>query len=267
MAARAVDRNSALPLWSQVQKDLRRRAGRGEFDRAFPGENALVDQYQVSRNTVREALRALRAEGLVTAERGRAPRLVTGGEITQPVGTLYSLFASVEAAGLRQRSIVRALEVRADGVIAPKLGLEESTPLLHLERLRFADDEPLALDRVWLPAALAEPLLAVDFSHTSLYAELASRAGVRLQGGSEQIGAVVPSPAERRLLECPEGVAAFVIERTGRAGVRTVEWRQTIVRGDRFVFQADFSAGNYRLGVSSRSAAFAASPDPAARTG
>lgn len=251
MTAQAVDRRSPLPLWSQVQNDLRRRAGTGEFDQVFPGENLLVSQYEVSRNTVREALRALRAEGLVSAERGRAPRLVRGGAIRQPVGTLYSLFASVEAAGLRQSSLVRALDVRADGVIAARLGLEESTPLVYLERLRLAGDDPLALDRVWLPASLAEPLLEADFTHTSLYDELATRTVVRLEGGQEQITAVVPTRAEQALLRCPQGTAAFEIERTGRMGASAVEWRQTVVRGDRFVFQADFSAGAYRLAVSS----------------
>ena len=44
-------------------------------------------------------------------------------------------------------------------VVASRLDLEASSPLLYLERLRFAGDEPLALDRVWLPASIAEPLL------------------------------------------------------------------------------------------------------------
>ena len=74
MGARAVDRSGPSPLWAQVQADLRRRTEDGEFDAAFP-VNVLVTQYEVSRNTVREALRSLRAEGLVTAERGRPQRL------------------------------------------------------------------------------------------------------------------------------------------------------------------------------------------------
>jgi len=248
MAARVLDRTSPLPLWAQIQKDLRRRLSRGEFDRAFPGEKALIAQYGVSRNTVREALRALRAEGLVTAERGRPPRLSRPTEIQQPLGALYSLFASVEAAGLHQSSVVRRLDVRADGVIAVRLGLEESTPLLHLERLRLAAGEPLALDRVWLPASFAEPLLAADFTHTSLYDELAARTGIRLDGGCEQIRAVVPTAREAVILYCPDGVAAFSIERRGMAGGRTIEWRQTLVRADRFGFCAEFSArGGYQL--------------------
>lgn len=249
MPARAVNRDSPLPLWSQVQQDLRRRAHRGEFDELFPGENALVVQYDVSRTTIREALRALRAEGLVTAERGRSPRLVHGREIQQPVGALYSLFASVRSAGLSQRSVVRRLDLQADGVIASKLGLEESTPLVYLERLRLADEEPLAVDRVWLPASIGSPLLEADFTNTSLYDELAARAGIRLKGGEERIRAVCPSASERELLGCDTTTAAFAIERVGRVGLQLVEWRQTLVRGDRFVFQADFSASGYHLAV------------------
>jgi len=113
-------------------------------------------------------------DGVVVAERGRQPRVAPPPEIQQPMGALYSLFASVEAAGLAQHSIVRRFDTRADAVVADRLCLDASTPLVYLERLRLAGDEPLALDRVWLPAALAAPLLGADFTHTSLYAELAT---------------------------------------------------------------------------------------------
>ena len=154
-----LDRRGATPLWVQLLADLRRRLGAGEFSDAFPGELALVAEYRVSRHTVREALRRLREEGLVVAERGRPPRLASPTEIAQPLGTPYSLFQSVEATGRVQRNVVRTLDVRADGVVAARLGLEESTPLVHLERLRFSDEEPLAIDRVWMPERLAAPLL------------------------------------------------------------------------------------------------------------
>ncbi|MEC4015278.1 GntR family transcriptional regulator [Streptomyces sp. H27-D2] len=242
------DRSSPLPLWAQVHDNLRARLESGEFTTAFPGELALVEEYGVSRHTVREALRQLRADGLVIAERGRPPRLAVPAEIEQPVGALYSLFASVEAAGQTQRSLVRVLDIRADGVFAARLGLEESTQLFHLERLRLADDEPLAVDRVWLPADLARPLLTADFTHTSLYDELADRAGVRLTGGREVLRAVVPTTAERRLLGIDAGVAAFAIDRLGCMGRQSVEWRHTLVRGDRFTARAEFSARDgYRI--------------------
>ncbi len=239
-----LDRRSPLPLWAQLDADLRRRLDTGEFTGSFPAENALVVQYAVSRQTVREALRRLRSEGLVTAERGRAPRLVPQPQFAQPLGALYSLFSSVQARGTEQRSDVRRLELTQDGTVAARLGLEESTPLLFLERLRLAGGEPLALDRVWLPAEIARPLLEADFTHTSLYGELAIRCGIRLSGGHEQIRAVVGSTAERRSLQIVAGVALLAIDRTSCAGGVPVEWRQTLVRGDRFMLTASVSPSN-----------------------
>jgi len=242
VAAGQLDRRDERPLWAQLLADLRHRVGVGEFAAAFPGELALVAEYGVSRHTVREALRRLREEGLVVAGRGRAPRLAAPTEIEQQLGTPYSLFSSVEATGRVQRNVVHTLDVRADGVVAARLGLEESTPLVHVERLRFADDEPLAIDRVWLPERLAAPLLEVDFTRTALYDEYASRCGVRVTGGHENLRAVVPAHAERELLGIGPGVAAFAIDRLGSADGRPVEWRHTVVRGDRFSVTARFSA-------------------------
>jgi GntR family transcriptional regulator len=247
-APQALDRQSPMPLWAQLHADLQRRLRAGAFTGSFPGELALVAEYQVSRQTVRAALRELRAEGVVVAERGRRPRLAEPAVITQPLGALYSLFASVEAAGLRQTSIVRARDLRADGVVADRLGLEASTPLFRLERLRLADGEPLALDTVWLPADLGAPLLDADLTHTSLYDELAARTGVRIEDGREHISAVVPTLAERRHLEITPTTGALVIRRLGYAAGRPVEWRHTLIRGDRFSLLAEFSARTgYRL--------------------
>jgi GntR family transcriptional regulator len=240
--ARPVDRDSGVPLWQQVHEDLLRRVRGGEFTDEFPGELALVEAYGVSRHTVREALRRLREDGVVSGERGRTSRITGPAEIDQPLGTLYSLFASVEAAGQTQRSVVRARDIRADGVVARRLSLEESTPLLYLERLRLASDRPLALDRVWLPAEVARPLLDADFSETALYEQLRIRCGIRLSGGEEHMRAVVPTSAERRILEMPDGVAALTIERLAFSGRQPVEWRHTVVRGDRFAVSAEFSA-------------------------
>lgn len=248
MTARMLDRSGDGPLWAQLLADLRRRLDLDEFTVAFPGELALVAEYGVSRHTVREAVRRLREEGLVIAGRGRTPRRAGQSAIEQPLGEIYSLFTAVEATGQVQRSVVRTLDVRSDGVVAARLGLAGSTPLVHLERLRLADSDPLAVDRGWLPERLAAPLLDVDFGRTALYAEYAARCGVRVTGGNEWIHAVVPDGAQRRLLGIGAGVAAFAIDRLGCAGERPVEWRQTLVRADRFSLTARFSARDgYRI--------------------
>lgn len=243
-----VSRDVRLPLWEQVHDDLVRRVRAGEFEDSFPGELGLVEQYAVSRHTVREALRRLREAGVVTGERGRTSRLTEPAEIDQAMGSLYSLFAAVEASGQTQRSVVRHCDVRCDSAVAQRLALADSAPLFYLERLRLASDRPLALDRVWMPAEVAGPLLEVDFSETALYEQLRMRCGVTLTGGHESLRAVLATRAERVMLQMPAGVAALAIERLGHDRGRPLEWRHTLVRGDRFAVSAEFSQpSGYRL--------------------
>ncbi|MGH9295426.1 MAG: GntR family transcriptional regulator [Acidimicrobiales bacterium] len=249
--ARRLDRHSALPLWVQLLDDLRRRLENGEFDDGFPSELRLATGYGVSRNTVREAMRQLRSEGAVVSGRGRLPQLGRLAEIEQPLGALYSLFASIEAAGLTQHSVVRTFETTTDAAASEKLGLRPDAWLLHLERIRVVSQLPLAVDHVWFPAEIGAPLLDVDFTSVGFYDELASRTGFHLTGGEEHIRAVAPDAMARGLLGIPPRVAALSIERIGYARKRRVEWRTTLVRGDRFALVATFSAGiGYRLGVS-----------------
>ena len=243
----ALDRADPLPLWAQLAGDLRRRAGSGEFSGRLPGEAELVEQYRVSRHTVREALRRLRAEGLLVAERGRGSYL-TSGRFSQPLGAAYSLFRSIEAHGVEQRSEVLRLEQVRDPGVCRQLGLPATAALVLLERRRLAAGEPLALDAAWLPADLAAPLLTVDFTRSALYDQLYQRCGVRIDGGEEQIVPVVPSREQRRLLGVGPGVAAFSLTRTATAAGRPVEWRHTLVRGDRYSFLATWSPTRaYRL--------------------
>ncbi len=126
---------------------------------------------------------------------------------------------------------------------AAHLGLTPGADLVHLARVRWAGEEPLAVDRAWLPAELALPLLTADFSHTALYDQLASSCGIRMAAGWERIQPVIPDSDEQELLRTGPQDAAFLIERLGRdTQGRVVEWRVSLVRGDRFRFVADWSS-------------------------
>jgi GntR family transcriptional regulator len=255
-----VDRGSPLPLWAQVAADLRRRLAEGWFADAFPAEHRLVAEYGVSRHTIREALRELRASGVVVAERGRGST-IDRSRIEQPLGALYSLFRAVRGQGLEQRSEVRRLRLVTSARAAARLRLPAATPLVVLQRRRLAGGQPLALDTAWLPAEIAEPLLAVDFTSTALYDELARRCGVRVEGGREQITPVVPDPRSARLLALEPGSAAFSVHRLACSGGRPVEWRESLVRGDRFAFVAEWSPRRPDVEFTAEQIA------PAARTG
>ena len=235
-----IDRSGAEPLWTQVLADLRHRIDIGELRDAFPTDHELVEHYGVSRHTIREAVRHLTAEGIISRERGRGT-FITSPTIEQATGAIYSLFRSIEASGLRQRSDVLDLAVVTDTEVAERLGLGGSTSLVRLERVRFAGDEPLAHDTAWLPESIARPLLGVDFSETALYDELSRTCGVRPTSGTEWINTEVPDAAEARRLGIDGDTAVFRICRLSRAADRPIEWRETLVRGDRYTFVAHWS--------------------------
>ncbi|HUY61675.1 MAG TPA: GntR family transcriptional regulator [Candidatus Dormibacteraeota bacterium] len=259
-----VDRASSAPLWAQVLADLRRRLGAGEFGGRFPTDRELVVEYGVSRHTVREAVRRLHTEGVLTRRRGRAGTTVRSVEFEQPVGTLYSLFRAIEARGTPQTSRVLALELRTDAQAAARLARPATEPLVYLERLRLAGEVPLAVDRTWLPAAWARPLLQVDFSRTALYHELARCCGVRPDTGREQIRPAVPAPAERLLLGLPPGAAVFAITRLTFTGGRPLEWRQSLVRGDRYAFVLEWPQATGAAGATGAWVGPLAADQPAA---
>ncbi len=239
MTARLPDRTSPLPLWSQVLEDLRRRVALGELDAGFPTEEELTRDYAVSRHTVREALRRLEADGLLVRERGRGTTLARP-QFEQPLHALYSLARTVRSTGLEERSDVRALRLVPAGEAAEALGVESHAQVVYLERLRHAGDEPLALDRSWLPADLAAPILGAELSVGSVYDVLAAACGLRVTGGWERIRPLNPSDDERRLLALPGNEAVFGIERLALAAGRAVEWRHSLVRGDRYSFLAEW---------------------------
>lgn len=229
-----------MPLWVQVSADLRRRCASGAFEDGVPGELALCTEYDVSRHTVREALRALRSEGVILSQRGRGSVVRSG--FSQNVGAVYSLFRSVEEQGAVQASEVLRLETTVHSPAAHELGLPADAPLVVLERVRLADGEPLAHDVSWLPLGLARPLLDADFGHTALYDEL-SRLGVHVDAGSERLTAMIPDDRVAALLDLEPCAATLFIERRATASGQPVEWRQTHVRGDRFTVETDWTSG------------------------
>lgn len=235
-----VDRSSPLPLWAQVLGDLRDRLEDGEITNEFPTDNALIAHYDVSRHTVREAVRRLQSEGVVIRQRGRGT-FVTAPKVQQATGAIYSLFRSIESSGLEQPSKVLDLSTTSDEAVADRLGLRRNARLVRLERLRLVESHVLAHDTAWLPAAVATPLLKVDFTRTALYDELATRCSVQPTAGTEWITTELPSERERELLEIDAKQPVFRIRRLSESDGGPIEWRETTIRGDRYSFVATWS--------------------------
>lgn len=232
---RKPDRESPMPLWAQVLEDMRGRLARGEFADGLPAERELIEQYEISRHTLREVMRRMHAEGLISRERGRGTFL-RNQNIEQRTGALYSLFRSIEDQGFEQRSKVLDLDERVDAGVAANLGVDADTKFVYLHRLRNADNTPIATDELWIPLEFAAPLLTTDFEHTAVYVELERQCGVRPGAGWERVHPIIPTVDERALLGTSAKVPAFLIERCTTYQGTPLEWRRTVVRGDLYTF-------------------------------
>ena len=88
---------------------------------------------------------------------------------------------------------------------------------------------------------MVEPLLSVDWTHTALYDEMNRIGAPTPTAGFERLSPIVPPPADRALLDLPNGAACFSLERLGTHNGEPVEWRTTLIRGDRYRFVSEWS--------------------------
>ena len=253
MGAHALDRSSAMPLWSQLQEDLRSRIRRGEFDAVFPGELVLASEYSVSRATVRQALAQLRADGVVTAGRGRPPQVAgtdTAPPIEQPLGrSTPSSTPSRAPAGSRPASCARWNAPRTAS--SPPASASRSPRHCSISNgCATPTTSPWPGTGSGSPSAAA-PLVGVDLTHTALYDELAGRTDLRVDSGRSASGPTAPTPPRPACSTSPSATRCFGW--TARAAATTSPWSgdSPWPVPDRFTLHATFGPGDgYRLGHS-----------------
>jgi GntR family transcriptional regulator len=171
--------------------------------------------------------------------------VIRSGE-SDSFGSVYSLFEPVQASGMTQRSIVLVREIATDSDVAAQISLPPEEALLHLSRLRLADDEQLPVNHVWLPADRVRPLLDVDFAETALYRGLRERCGITLDGGREEARAAIASAADVESLGCAVGAPIFRIRRIGFSSGVPLELGYSHTLGDRYLMTS--TVGETELG-------------------
>jgi DNA-binding GntR family transcriptional regulator len=212
-ASITVDRYSPVPMYYQVAQQLEHAIETGELAAGtrLDGELALANQLGVSRPTLRRAIEYLVDRGYLVRRRAVGTQVVHP-KVRRPV-ELSSLYDDLAASRKDPRTKVLSLEtVPASDRVAHALGLEDGVEVLAMERLRYADGQPLAVMRNWLPVGLVE-LDAERLERAGLY-QLMRAAGINLHLASQTIGARAASGAEARLLQAAKGEPLLTMERT-----------------------------------------------------
>jgi GntR family transcriptional regulator len=235
---RPVDRTGPTPIFSQIRSRFEQAivAGALPSHQRIPSERQLSDGLGVSRMTVRQALDALVANRLLYSMPGKGTFVADRRVIEQPLRHLSSFTQDMLARGLRPSS--RLLETRIEAAsfeMARLFGLAPSVEIARVTRLRLADDEPLAVEAVHLPAVLVPGLLERDLASESLYEILRRDYGLVLVGARQTIEAAEPTAEEAALLglDGPRPVLR-TSQLTTDADDRVVEYVRSVYRGDRY---------------------------------
>ena len=220
-----LDRSSPVPLYFQVSRRIEAAIEAGELapgDR-LENEISLADRWGLSRPTMRRAIQELVDKGLLVRRRGIGTQVVHA-RVKRPMD-LTSLFDDLTRSD--QKPATRVLDrelVPAPAAVAERLGVASGTQVLHLQRLRTARDEPLAVMRNWLPADLA-PVLTLEALETRGLYELMRGTGVHLRLATQRIGARGATAPEGRLLALRKGAPLLTMERVTYDGSgRAVEF-------------------------------------------
>jgi GntR family transcriptional regulator len=230
-----LDRESFTPFYFQIQTQLadRIRAGVLRAGETLPGEEELSRIFGVSRMTSRQALQALKSEGMAYRERGRgtfvlAPKVEK--DITNRVGFTGEMLALGKSA---TAEVLATKTVPASPQMAERLGLKSGAAVWMLRRLRFADGKPLAIEEAVLPLDRVPGIETVDFTRCSLYETLRGKYGIRLGSVDEIIEARPPTKKEAAILKMPARASLLAITRTlsDEAG-KPIETAHSLYRGD-----------------------------------
>lgn len=219
------------PLYRQLAADLRARIQAGEFTPSdpIPTEAQLSAGYRTSRITVRHAMSLLEQEGLVHREQGRGsfvrPRAIAVGP-----RRLTSFSQELLERGARHGSrLISVTQVPAPA--DAQLDLGPSGSCVRIERVRKADDRPIALQVTHLPAELGEGIAEALAGDGSLYDFLRSRHGLEVDNADETYRVGGAGKHAAALLDLPLRAPVFLVERVGFARARRVEWTSSVVRG------------------------------------
>lgn len=225
------------PRYRQLARALTEAIHNGELapDTQLPPERELATLTSLSRVTIRKAISMLVSDGLVEQQRGAGSFVKTPPpRIEQSLSTLESFTETLTARGKTSRGTLLR-----QGVFAPTtnerivLGLKTGDKVARIDRLRCADDVPMAIEYSTLPQDILPNPEQVT---TSLYTALRANFGAPVRA-IQRVLAINLSTEEAALLQMEKGAAVLLIERTGYLpSGRPIEFTRGLYRSDLYDF-------------------------------
>lgn len=237
-----LSRSSKVPLYYQLYEILldQIRDGSWQPEDMLPTENELVQRYQLSRATVRQAFEMLVNEGRVYRRQGQGT-FVSKPAFEQNLNRIVSFWDDMKQRGLKPGTEVLSSEiVSASDDAVDKLEVEAGEELASLVRLRLADDEPLSVEHSLLVHRFCPGILSQDYANRSLRAMLAEEFNIHITHARQRIRAVPATRSLAELLGIDISAPILHIDRVSYSdGGLPIEYLRISHRGDRYTFHSE----------------------------
>ncbi len=229
-----------LPRYREIEQSLRARVAALEPGDPLPSDAALCHEFGVSRMTARSAVQRLVEEGLINREPGRGS-YVAVPPAHRRANSLMGFSEEMRRQGREPHSRLLRRELRpASAGEMRDLRLRDGEPVVHLIRLRLADDEPVAVESVVLHGACAPVAMQAELEDGSLHEALAA-AGFVPARGRATIASEAATAEDARLLGIDPGSPLLVERRViVDLGGRPLETTASRYRADRYALDVDF---------------------------
>lgn len=205
-------------------------------DCALPGEQRLAEQYNVSRVTVRRALDAVVADGLVVRRSGAGTFVCPANADYEPVAVDFTTLIP-QLVDMGQNTTARLLSFSygtAPQHVARDMNLANDQSVQIATRIRLIDGRPFSHLTTYVPKDIATSYTEEDLASTPLF-KLLERSGVRVRDAHQSVTATLASPDVAEALGVADGSALLSLKRVLRdAQGRGVEYLAALYRADMF---------------------------------
>jgi len=251
----AIVRTNRLPLYLQLKEWLISQIEEGNFaaGNQIPAEATLMQQFSLSRGTVRQALNELVHEGCLYRLHGKGTFVSAPRVEHRMAQVLMSLAEDMDEQGIPFSSKVlsQSIIVAGDG-LASRLHIAPKDKVIFLERLGYAKGEPIVVGNTYVPAFLCPNLINEDLTNCSLYKLLEAKYSIKARTARRTLEPALADEHEARLLAIKKGSPIHLMETVAYdESEQPVEYSKLRFRGDRsrFVFKVTrqsltWSSGN-----------------------
>jgi GntR family transcriptional regulator len=212
-----VDRNDHLPLYIQLKNIIEDKIKEEDWKPGdiIPSEKELQQQFEVSRITVRQAIKELENDGLVKKKQGKGT-FVSFPKLSHKLPNLTSFTEDIESKGLNPKSEIISIEKVINAEVAEKLGANSQTVFLNVRRLRLINGEAVGIHDCYLDTNILAQKAINEIKdmndETSLY-DIIEAYNINISHADETLEGGVSDPYISRLLGIKKDFPLLILER------------------------------------------------------